>query len=291
MFDQDEKAIKSLPKAAKKYNDNEEAVENYKSEMKAVKKELKEVVKSQKNKILQAFLNEKIWKTEKWIDIFIKNPVMQMFAINLIWKETDKNEKIFQTFRFMDEGNFINSEGDDIELKNTNTFISLVHPTEIEKEELNEWKEQIEDYEIIQPIEQMEFPIVNIEKISDNGEIEEFKEIEIHSATLKDTMTKYGFSGMYNEMGECFGFYILDNKNGVIGTILLKNSIYPGDYTSMAKISKVKFYKSNGKNQNNEIKEIVLNEMNALDKKEISDVVPKKMLSLIWFINEKFLKK
>ena len=61
----------------------------------------------------------------------------------------------------MEDGSFNTVEEEEYELPE-NGIIGLVHPIELSGEILAAWKEQLSDYEIVQPIEQLERPIYQI---------------------------------------------------------------------------------------------------------------------------------
>ena len=78
---------------------------------------------------------------------------MHEFAIGLIWGAYEDG-KLQETFRYMEDGTFNTKDEDEFEMPE-NCKVALIHPLELTKEDLDEWKEQLENYEITQPIEQL----------------------------------------------------------------------------------------------------------------------------------------
>lgn len=78
---------------------------------------------------------------------------MQQFAISLIWGEY-KEGKLVAMFRYMEDGTFNTIDEEEHELT-PDTVIGLIHPLELSEEERELWKEQLEDYEVIQPFPQI----------------------------------------------------------------------------------------------------------------------------------------
>lgn len=76
------------------------------------------------------------------------------FAIGLIWG-IYKEETLTGSFRYMEDGSFNTVDEEELELPE-DAVIGLIHPIELSKEERDAWKEQLEDYEIIQPVEQLD---------------------------------------------------------------------------------------------------------------------------------------
>lgn len=151
IFDENNKKRKSMPAPSKK--DDEKIAKQSIAEFKELKKQLKSVVSIQKQRLESALLADRRWTMEAWQNLFVKNPVMHGFAIGLIWAAYEK-DTLVRTFRYMEDGSFNTSEEEEYTLSE-NMVIGLVHPIDLSKEELLVWKEQLSDYDIVQPIEQL----------------------------------------------------------------------------------------------------------------------------------------
>ncbi len=145
------KKLKSLPAPGKR-DDPEKATAAYK-EWKQVKKQIKTVVDNQKLRLEQVFLLKRKWKIAAWRELFLENPLMVPFAVELIWGVYQEG-RLLQSFRYMGEGIFVTGEKEVFVLPETGK-IGLVHPIELSKEEKVVWRKQIEDSKIVQPIEQL----------------------------------------------------------------------------------------------------------------------------------------
>ncbi|MGN0537964.1 MAG: DUF4132 domain-containing protein, partial [Acutalibacteraceae bacterium] len=203
---------------AKKSNDD----------FKQMKKQLKSIVNIQKVRLETALLADRRWKVEAWTDLFVKNPIMHSFATGLIWAAYVEKELV-QTFRYMEDGTFNTQDEDEYTLPE-NCTIGLVHPIDLDEDTLNSWKEQLSDYEIIQPIAQLDRPVFLI-KDEEKGKfvLERYNGKTVSSYKLLSFMTKAGWSkGSVQDAG-CFGeFYREDitkrikNENN---TFLLGNAV------------------------------------------------------------------
>lgn len=156
VFDESGKKLKSLPAPGKR-DDAEKAAAAYEA-FKQMKKQMKATVTSQKMRLEMALSTERQWTVEAWKNLFVKNPVMHQFAIGLIWG-TYENRKLTGSFRYMEDGSFNTEEEDEFELPEDGAQIGLIHPIELSEESLQTWKQQLEDYEITQPVEQLERPV------------------------------------------------------------------------------------------------------------------------------------
>ena len=201
IFDEDGKKRKTLPAPSKK--DEEETAKQSNTEFKQMKKQLKSVIAMQKLRLETALLADRRWTVEAWQKLFVKNPVMHSFAIGLIWAAYEE-EQLVQTFRYMEDGSFNTSDEEEYELS-ANASIGLVHPIDLSEEELSAWKEQLSDYEIVQPIEQLERKVYHISEGEKSiFDLTRFKGRQINGMTLLGRMTKLGwYKGSVQDAG-CF---------------------------------------------------------------------------------------
>lgn len=219
-----DKKISSLPKASKKFNDDENLELKAKEQLKYIRKQLSFIFKYQKDKIFNYIISCRKWKKDNWTEVFINNPIMKPFAINLIWEELDKSNNIIKTFRYMEDGTFNTSDEEEYKL-NDNSFIMLLHPADIDKEELSKWKQQLEDYEIIQPVEQISIPIYNINNENKlKTSIDLFKKTKFDRIKFKNRFFKYNMKSYfdnnnYNYYSGCIYTDINYNIVFIINTI------------------------------------------------------------------------
>ena len=266
-YDEEGKILKGLPKASKKFNDVESAVEEYRREVKYIKKQIKEIITEQSSNLLKALFLERKWKTKRWIEIFIKNPVMQEFAVQLIWKETDENGKLIKTFRCMDNGTFKMSQNQECTL-NENSFINVLYFPELSNEEQKHWEENFKNEKIKQPINQINMTVYKItEKNQEKIEILDYNKKGFLVNKMRKKAEKCGFEISYGNDGLGYGCHYYDKKTN-IDIRILTNSFYPGEYTKTLHIEKILFLENNNEN--------------FLKLKE----VPQKILSLACFIAE-----
>ena len=116
-------------------------------------------MKIQTERLQYVFLNGRKWSFEDWKEIFFNNPLMKDFAIKLIWGVYNKKNKLLKTFRYMEDGSFNNEEDEEIKLEDKKLkdkiLIGLISPIEINKKIIEKWQIQLNDYEIVQPFNQL----------------------------------------------------------------------------------------------------------------------------------------
>lgn len=231
------KIYKSLPKGTK--DDDEEKVEEAKGKFKILKKELRDMVKLQSSRLEDALGEWRIWKSEKWQALFLNNPIMNILGKSLLWGIYEE-ERLIKTFAFDTE--IFDIDYEDWELKKDDR-IGIVHPLELEAEELRRWKEIFEESEIMMLFGQLDREILgardkevleftpidfprkspstfinrlrkkgwNIGSVRDAGSFNEiYKEIKGWNIGIEATFTDDLFVGGY-------GYEVYHSDDGLIG--------------------------------------------------------------------------
>ncbi len=152
VYNDQKKRLKNLP-APGKNDDEKKAAEAYNA-YKLMKKQLKTVAAGQKLRMEQALLNGRLWKADDWQALFAQNPLMHPFATGLVWG-VYRQGGLQDTFRYMEDGTFNTAYEEEYQLPEDGR-IGLLHPVEVSENIIQAWKEQFADYEIVQPIEQLE---------------------------------------------------------------------------------------------------------------------------------------
>ncbi|MDE7272388.1 MAG: DUF4132 domain-containing protein [Lachnospiraceae bacterium] len=201
VYDEKGKKLKSMPAPGK--TDDPELSKAANDAWKSLKKQLKTVVTNQKLRMEQALSTERHWQTEQWKELYIKNPVMRQFAIGLIWGVYEDGGLV-ETFRYMEDGTFNTVDEEEYTLPD-NASIGLVHPVELSEETLSAWKEQLSDYEIAQPVEQLERPVFRVtEEEKDEMELTRFGGVVVNSLSLSGKLQNMGW--YKGEVGDGGGF-------------------------------------------------------------------------------------
>ncbi|MCP4216188.1 MAG: DUF4132 domain-containing protein [bacterium] len=239
-----EKTFKTMPKPGK--NDDKEIADASYALYKTIKKELKEQVKLERERLEDNLSSARYWKKENWENLFVKNPIMHQFALGLIWGVYEKDLKT--AFRYMEDGTFNTCEEDALTLPDNGT-IGLVHPIELSDEERETWLEQLSDYEITQPFSQLERPVYRVDE--DKAEevlLSDFKGHMISRGSLKNKLFKKNWNrGSVRDAGGFYEYY-KENTTYGIGTQLSFFGDFVGyDYTEAASevpVFDIEFYKA-----------------------------------------------
>jgi len=239
VYDETGKKLKSLPAPGKK--DEPEKAKAASEEFKLLKKQLKTVAGNQKLRLEQALSAERLWPVEQWKELFVKNPVMHQFAIGLIWGLYEEGA-LKDTFRYMEDGSFNTVDEDEYEFPSEG-LVGLVHPIELSEEELSAWKEQLSDYEVVQPMEQLERPIYRItEEEKKQRELTRFGGKLLNGLSLSGKLQGMGwYRGSVQDAGIYSTFY---REDGSMGVELEFSGCYVGDENEEITVYGARFYKA-----------------------------------------------
>lgn len=239
IYDETGKKLKNLPAPGKK--DEPEKAKAASDEFKLLKKQLKTVVTNQKLRLEQALSAERLWPVEQWKELFVKNPVMHQFAIGLIWG-CYENGALTDTFRYMEDGSFNTVDEEEYELPSEG-LIGLVHPIELTEEDLSAWKEQLSDYEVVQPMEQLERPVYRITKEEkEERELTRFGGKLLNGLSLSGKLQGMGwYRGSVQDAGVYMTFY---REDGPVGVELEFSGCYVGDENEEVTVYGAQFYKA-----------------------------------------------
>lgn len=242
VYDGNGKKIKNLPAPGKK-DDADKASQAY-ADFKDMKKQMKTAVTSQKARLEYALSVKREWGTNAWKDLFVKNPLMHQFAIGLIWGIYEDGSLV-QSFRYMEDGSFNTQDGDEYILPE-GVSISLIHPMELSDEDRAAWKEQLDDYEITQPVEQLEREVFyTTQEEADRQGLERFGGCVINDRSLNGKLTGLGwYRGSVQDGGGFYTYYREDIEAGM-GVELHFSGTYVGGFNDDdVTIYDVRFYKA-----------------------------------------------
>ena len=269
VFDGKGKKLKNLPAPSKK--DDEKRAGTAYEEFKQMKKQMKEIVASQKLRLEQALSSARCWSIPAWRQLFVKNPIMHQFAIGLIWG-VYKDGRLVQSFRYMEDGSFntqdeeeyllpakINPDGnqqgkespENNEKAEQEKFIQekirkigLVHPVELSEQDVKAWRQQLEDYEIVQPFLQLERPVFTPEEEElSQRKLSRFSGRVINDMSLGSRLMGAGWYHGPVLDGGCFRTYYREDKEIGFGVELHFSGCFIGYLNEDVTVEDVRFYK------------------------------------------------
>jgi len=242
VYDAKGKQLKNMP-APGKTDDQVQAPKANKA-FKEMKKQLKTVVASQRLRLEQALSTERKWTKEAWEKLFVENPIMHCFAMSLIWGIYD-GLTLQTSFRYMEDGTFNTVDEEELEIPE-NAMIGLVHPSELEQELIAGWKEQLSDYEVTQPFEQLERTVYTYQpEEAEQYKITRFKGLVINGMSLNGKMTGFGwYKGDIEDAGCYYNFYREDKILGISAELSFEGLSVGYEFEEETTIEDLTFYKA-----------------------------------------------
>ena len=279
------KVIKSLP--APGANDDMEKATKAKAEFAAMKKTLKSIAGIQCLRLEQALSCNRTWVNEEWSKLFVENPIMNMFAIGLIWGTYDETGNLISSFRYMEDGSFTDVEENNVDLDD-GCAIGLCHPLDLGEGLTNSWIEQLHDYEIKQPVEQLSRKVYCLEgNKNDAYAITDFNGALVYAVSLLGKLQKLGWHKGSIQDGGGYDTFYKEDKKQKIGVQLKFSGTYVGaDSSEEVTVYNAAFYNAGTVEYGSYIyDEIKPEDMIALSK------VPKRLYSEICYDIERATAK
>lgn len=233
--------LKNLPAPGKK-DDEAKAAAAY-EEFKQMKKQMKTTVASQKQRLEMALSTAREWSVDAWKQLFVKNPIMHQFATGLIWGIYEEG-KLTQSFRYMEDGSFNTEEEDEFELPEQGK-IGLVHPIELTAESKAAWKEQLADYEIAQPFEQLDRAVYAMtEEEAGTQGLTRFQDRTVNDLALGSRLAGLGwYRGSVQDAGG-FDTYYREDKEIRLGVELHFSGSFVGYANEEVTVYDARFYRA-----------------------------------------------
>ena len=236
------KAIKSLPAVGS--NDDKEKATAAKAAFATMKKNLKSVTTLQCLRLEQALSSNRTWAKPAWNQLFVENPIMNMYAIGLVWGTYDPTGSLITSFRYMEDGSFVTVDEEDAELPE-DAQIGLCHPLDLGEEPTLQWKQQLEDYEITQPIDQLTRKVFQTPQDKKATTVTEFGGAVVYAISLLGKLQKMGwYKGSVQDAGGYHHFYKEDNRLKIGVLLDFSGSWIGADHSEEVTIYDAVFYKA-----------------------------------------------
>jgi len=242
IYDNDKKkVIKSMP--APGANDDTVKATAAKKEFSELKKQMKVAVQTQTNRLEKVLMNGRRWSVNAWNTLFVENPIMHRFATGLIWGVYDGNNLV-ESFRYMDDGTFNTVNEDEFTLPE-NASITLVHPIEMTAELVAQWQEQLDDYEVMQPLPQLSAPVTKLESddIADR-KVTKYRGVMAKSGKIAGMAKKYNMvRGEVGDGGSFMLFHWVDKFLNVAAQLNFEYMWMGQEYNEEVTLGDVVFYR------------------------------------------------
>lgn len=153
---EDNKLRKSVPPKTSK---------ELKSEFKEIEKEIRDVIKSQGDRLEKYMIEARKWTVAEWREFFFENPIMFVFGLRLIWGVFDTKGNLLHSFYCSEDASCYDIEDEEIEFDESNSnSIRIMHPAYLSVDEVVAWKDKLYNLEISTIFPILERSVYRVEK-------------------------------------------------------------------------------------------------------------------------------
>lgn len=220
-FNEDNKKLKSLPAAAGA---------ELKEQFKMIGKEVRDVVRSQADRLEHYLVIQRKWTTEQWQQFYLNNPVMFIYATKLLWGIYNAQGELRGTFACLEDTSLVNVQGDEIELKE-GSLVGIVHPLHLSEADLQAWKRQFFDLSIEPIFPQLDRPVFALDpKDGHRKIITDDADKAAQPGAIRSTMEKKGWKKGDTGDGGSIDSYLLEDTTSGITAHLEVSGIFVGSW-------------------------------------------------------------
>jgi hypothetical protein len=204
LFNPEGKKIAALPEP--RMDDDAERAKDAKKALSNAKKEIKNIVTLQTERLYEALCTERDWPAEDWAAYLNRHPVVRRLCQRLIWCAVDA-DKTTQSFRPLDDGSLTDVDDNPVELQ-ADTRVRIAHDSNLDTEIVARWQQHLSDYEVKPLFQQLGKGsyLLPTEKAKDN-QIADFEGYLIEAFALRGRATKLGYTRGGTEDGGWFYNY------------------------------------------------------------------------------------
>nr|WP_305119145.1 DUF4132 domain-containing protein [Tahibacter harae] len=147
---------KSLPRA--RPGDDKDLRGVAENQLKMLAKNLKPLFKQQSQRLLRALQTGKSWDAVQWRSLFVAHPLLSALAQSVVWSVLDEQGGSLQRLRPSAGGELVDANDSPCTIAG-GLRIAVAHPLQIPGQELEAWRAQFADYELISPFAQFDIPV------------------------------------------------------------------------------------------------------------------------------------
>jgi hypothetical protein len=143
-------------------NDDQDRAAAAVQEWKVLKKQLREVVRVQAERLQQALVIGRRWNLQEFETFLVSHPLMTHLVRRLLWNGHDEKGTRVLSFRVTEEQKYADMQDRPCSLKGLKG-VGLVHPLHLTEAERKAWGQVLGKYEIIPPFPQLDRPVHTLE--------------------------------------------------------------------------------------------------------------------------------
>jgi hypothetical protein len=212
------KTLKTLPEP--RQDDDLEQAKQAKKQLSDAKKQLKQVLTLQQERLYEAMCTQRQWPFRDWEAFLAHHPIVSRHCQRLIWLELTPENQPLRTFRALGDGSLTDHTDRAITIAPTAPIV-LAHGSHLTPDIRQAWQTQLDDYEIIPIFDQLTKPIYHLpsDRASDL-ELADFTGHMLEAFHLRGRATKLGYQrGEAQDGGWFYEYHKRFLGLGLIATI------------------------------------------------------------------------
>lgn len=204
LYNPDGKKIAVLPEP--RQDDDAELAKDAKKAFSAAKKEIKNIVTLQTERLYEALCTERDWPFEDWQLYLNQHPVVRHLVQRLVWAQVQDGE-VVATFRPLDDGTLTDCDDNEVRLP-AEARVRIAHDSVLDAGQIAAWQQHLLDYEIAPLFQQMGKGIYSLppEKMKADS-IKDFEGYLLEAFALRGRALKLGYTRGAAEDGGWFHVY------------------------------------------------------------------------------------
>lgn len=151
LFNPDGKKIASLPEP--RQDDDADRAKESKKTFAAAKKDIKNIVELQTDRLYEALCTGRDWSFDDWNRYLNQHAIVRRLVQRLVWCLVEDG-KVLGTFRPLDDGTL--TDADDNEVRPTPAMrVRVAHDSNLEADLVAKWQQHLIDYEVVPLLQQL----------------------------------------------------------------------------------------------------------------------------------------
>ncbi|MCG8365325.1 MAG: DUF4132 domain-containing protein [Pseudanabaenales cyanobacterium] len=235
----DGKVIKSLPAGRK--DEDPDQVKLAKKQLSDAKKQLKQVLTMQRERLYEAMCTQRSWPFADWDRYLNQHPIIGRYCQQLVWAVYN-GDALVQTFRPLEDRSLTDAEDEDVTPAPTAT-VRLAHSCTLSPEQIEAWQTHFGDYDVTPLLGQFHASAYVLPDAQrQDTELNDFAGHLIAAFQLRGTASKRGYTrGSAGDGGWFSGYHKTFSGLGVEAVISFSGNSLPEENRTVA-LTHLTFY-------------------------------------------------
>lgn len=183
--------VKALP--GPRMDEEKPQVEAAKKQLANARKEVKQVLSAQTQRLQEAMFLQRNWERAEWEAFVAGHPIVGRIAARLVWLGAGEDGRVLTMFRPLGDGSYTDVEESDVGLEEF-AHVRLAHSSLLAAADLDAWRRHLADYAVDPPFDQLgrALPILNDARKNERT-IQDRQGWMIETFKLRGAATRLGY--------------------------------------------------------------------------------------------------